>query len=207
MRYWNKFCDEQVMNYVSMHGWHRMVGIIARKLDGGELERLMEHIPLPDQRAKWRTARSGFSESDLAHATGKILYAVNKVEKQLTQTAWIAGDDYTLADINFYSYCWVAHLDGPRQISRMRRTPSAAEEIQLEKHRVRIEDENLPQGDRGDFVEAMLEAAALEPRQHLLVARASERHVMQRAGRPRPYIAVVRARAIQAVDVHNRAAA
>ena len=47
MRYWNKFCDEQVMNYVSMHGWHRMVGIIARKLESGEFERLMENIPLP----------------------------------------------------------------------------------------------------------------------------------------------------------------
>src|SRR5580704_15314220 len=31
MRYWNKFVDEHVMNHVSMHGWHRMVGIIARK--------------------------------------------------------------------------------------------------------------------------------------------------------------------------------
>jgi glutathione S-transferase len=108
MRYWNKFCDEQVMNYVSMHGWHRMVGIIARSVDSGEFERLMERIPLPDQRAKWRTARSGFSEQDLAHATGKILYAVDKVEKQLGETEWIAGDDYTLADINFFSYCGVA---------------------------------------------------------------------------------------------------
>jgi len=30
---------------------------------------------------------------------------VDKVEKQLTQTAWLAGADYTLADINFYSLC------------------------------------------------------------------------------------------------------
>ena len=30
MRYWNKFVDEHVMNHVSMHGWHRMVGVIAR---------------------------------------------------------------------------------------------------------------------------------------------------------------------------------
>jgi glutathione S-transferase len=82
MRYWNKFCDEQVMNYVSMHGWHRMVGVIARNLESGEFERLMEHIPLPDQRKKWRTARSGFSEADLAHATEKILYAVDKVERR-----------------------------------------------------------------------------------------------------------------------------
>jgi glutathione S-transferase len=105
MRYWNKFVDEHVMNYVSMHGWHRMVGIIARSIEGNEFEKLMERIPLPDQRKKWRTARSGFSEADLAHATEKIVYAVDKAEKQLAQTPWLAGADYTLADINFYSMC------------------------------------------------------------------------------------------------------
>ncbi len=105
MRYWNKFIDEHVMNHVSMHGWHRMVGIIARNIESGEFDRLMERIPLPDQRKKWRMARSGFSEADLAHATDKIVQAVDKVEKQLAQSAWLAGDDYTLADINFYSMC------------------------------------------------------------------------------------------------------
>ncbi|MBV8974817.1 MAG: glutathione S-transferase family protein, partial [Sinobacteraceae bacterium] len=50
----------------------------------------------------------GFSEKDLAHATEKILYAVDKLERQLGETAWIAGDDYTLADINFFSMCGVA---------------------------------------------------------------------------------------------------
>jgi len=97
-----------VMNYVSMHGWHRMVGIIARSVESGEFDRLMERIPLPDQRKKWRTARSGFSEADLANATEKILYAVDKAERALGETAWIAGNDYTLADINFFSYCGVS---------------------------------------------------------------------------------------------------
>jgi glutathione S-transferase len=105
MRFWNKFVDEHVMNYVSMHGWHRMVGIIARKIESGEFEKLMERIPLPDQRKKWKTARSGFSEADLSQATDKIIYAVDKVEKQLAKSAWLAGNDYTLADINFYSMC------------------------------------------------------------------------------------------------------
>jgi glutathione S-transferase len=105
MRYWNKFIDEHVMNHVSMHGWHRMIGVLARNIQSGEFDRLMERIPLPDQRKKWRTARSGFTEADLANATEKIIYAVDKVERQLAQTAWIAGDSYTLADINFYSHC------------------------------------------------------------------------------------------------------
>ncbi len=105
MRYWNKFVDEHVMNHVSMHGWHRMVGIIARNLESGEFEKLMERIPLPDQRKKWKTARSGFSEADLANATEKIIFAIDKVDRQLATTAWLAGDDYTLADINFFSHC------------------------------------------------------------------------------------------------------
>jgi glutathione S-transferase len=103
MRYWNKFIDEHFMNFVSMHGWHRMIGVLARSIDSGEFDRLMERIPLHEQRVKWRTARSGFSEADLANATRKIEVAVDKAEKQLEQTPWLAGDMFTLADINFFS--------------------------------------------------------------------------------------------------------
>ena len=105
MRYWNKFVDEQVMNHVSMHGWHRMIGVITRNIAAGDFEDLMAHVPLPDQRKKWMIARSGFSEADLANATDKIEYALNKIEAQLGQTRWLAGDGYTLADINFYAHC------------------------------------------------------------------------------------------------------
>ncbi|MEI9965855.1 MAG: glutathione S-transferase family protein [Caulobacteraceae bacterium] len=105
MRFWNKFVDEHVMNYVSMHGWHRMVGVIARGIESGEFEALVERIPLYEQREKWKTARSGFSEADLANATRKIELAVDKVEEQLGKTEWLAGDMFTLADINFFSHC------------------------------------------------------------------------------------------------------
>jgi glutathione S-transferase len=108
MRYWNKFCDEQVMNFVSMHGWHRFIGVLARSIDSGEFEKLMERIPLLEQRQKWRTARSGFDEADLANATRKIEVAVDKAEKQLRETPWLAGNMYTLADINLFSMCGMA---------------------------------------------------------------------------------------------------
>jgi glutathione S-transferase len=35
MRFWNKFVDEHVMNFVSMHGWHRMIGVLARSIESG----------------------------------------------------------------------------------------------------------------------------------------------------------------------------
>ncbi|HTU10753.1 MAG TPA: glutathione S-transferase family protein [Allosphingosinicella sp.] len=105
MRIWNKFVDEHVMNFVSIHGWHRLVGIIARNIESGEFEKLLENIPLHEQREKWRTARSGFSQADLDNATRKIEVALAKVEAQLAETPWLAGETYTLADINFYSHC------------------------------------------------------------------------------------------------------
>ncbi len=107
MRYWNKFVDEQVMNFVSMHGWHRLIRQITKSIEEDRFEEIMSHVPLPDQRAKWRTARSGFAQKDLDHAMEKIDYALVKVEAQLGETAYLAGDAYTLADINFYSHCGV----------------------------------------------------------------------------------------------------
>lgn len=103
MRYWNKFLDEHFLNYVSIHGWHRMIGAIARAVDGDEFERLMERIPLPDQSKKWRAARAGFKQADLDYATEKVAFAIDKVERQLGETLWVAGDDYTLADINLFA--------------------------------------------------------------------------------------------------------
>lgn len=105
MRYWNKFVDEQVMNFVSMHGWHRLIRVITQSIEEDRFEELMSHVPLPDQQKKWRTARSGFSEKDLAHATEKIVYALEKIDAHLADNAYLAGETYTLADINFYSHC------------------------------------------------------------------------------------------------------
>lgn len=105
MRYWNKFVDEQVMNHVSTWGWHIIVTPTARAVDADEFEKLLARIPKEDQREKWRTAREGFSEVALAYAKRKVERAVDKVEAQLASTPWLAGDMYTLADINFFVMC------------------------------------------------------------------------------------------------------
>jgi glutathione S-transferase len=106
MRIWNKFIDEHVMNYVSMHGWHHMVRRVAQAIDKEELERLLERIPLKEQRDKWRTvAGTSFSGAELAEAERKISVAVDRFEKQLTLTSFLVGEMFTLADVNAYSHC------------------------------------------------------------------------------------------------------
>ena len=80
-----------------------MVGGIARRIDSGDFEKLVEKIPPPDQRKKWQTARSGFSEAELENATDKIVYACRKVEEHLAENQWLVGEMYTTTDINFYA--------------------------------------------------------------------------------------------------------
>lgn len=135
MRYWNKFVDEHVMNYVSMWGWHRMVGVLARGIENDDFENLMARIPLPQQREKWRTARSGFSQKDLDHATQKIEYAVDKVEKQLSQYPWIAGNEYTHADGNFFSHCGMMLQRMFPEIGTPERCPRLLEWVERMKER------------------------------------------------------------------------
>jgi len=121
MRYWNKFLDEHFLNYVSIHGWHRMIGAIARAVESDEFERLMERIPLPDQSRKWRAARAGFKQADLDYATQKIVFAIDKLERQLGETHWVAGDDYTLADINLFASGAInLELSFPQLVTRER---------------------------------------------------------------------------------------
>lgn len=63
------------------------------------------HQRIPGGRLSRGTARPGFSATDPANATRKIVLALDKVEDQLSRTPWLAGDSYTLADINFFAHC------------------------------------------------------------------------------------------------------
>lgn len=105
MRQWNKYIDDHVMQAVSIHGWQRGAGAVARGYSDEEFERLVERIPLKQQRVKWRTARAGFPQAKLDECTAQVDEAVDKVEAALAEGPWLLGEFYSLADINFFAYC------------------------------------------------------------------------------------------------------
>jgi glutathione S-transferase len=104
MRIWTKFVDDYFMPALSMIGWHIMVRRIAQKLKGRELEEMLAHIPLKEQRDKWATvAGESFTEEQLADSRRKIGVSILKMEKILTESPWLAGRTYSLAEVNSYS--------------------------------------------------------------------------------------------------------
>lgn len=99
MRVWTKWVDEYFCWCVSTIGWERMVSRMARALSAEEFEKAVERIPLKEQQVKWRRARDGFPKELLEEEMRKIAYSVKKLEARLAVSPWLAGDQYTLADI------------------------------------------------------------------------------------------------------------
>jgi glutathione S-transferase len=104
MRVWSKFVDEYFCPALSMWGWHLMVRKVARSLSKNELEKVLERIPLKEQRDKWATiAGESFTEAQLEESRRKLAVSVERMEKILAKSPWLAGSSYSLADVNSYS--------------------------------------------------------------------------------------------------------
>jgi len=103
MRIWNKFVDEYFCPALSMWGWHLMVRRVAQSLSKNELEKVLERIPLKEQRDKWATiAGESFSEAQLEDSRRKLAVSIERMEKILAKSKWLAGPRYSLADVNSY---------------------------------------------------------------------------------------------------------
>ena len=99
MRIWTKWVDEYFCWCVSTIGWHRRIGPLARSLSDEDFEKQVAAIPIYEQQVKWRRARDGFPQDLLDEEMRKIAVSVTKLEARLAQSPWLAGPDYTLADI------------------------------------------------------------------------------------------------------------
>ena len=99
MRVWTKWVDEYFCWCVSTIGWERAIGPMARSIGDEEFEEKMKRIPIPEQVTKWRDARKGFPKDLLDEEMRKVRVSIARLEARLAESAWLAGPDYTLADI------------------------------------------------------------------------------------------------------------
>jgi glutathione S-transferase len=103
MRIWTKFVDEYFCWCVSTLGWEAIGKRVVRDMPDAEFEAYVARVPLHEQKVKWRNARKGFGEAVLEEERRKIRFSVEKLEADLGERKWLAGDDYSLADICTYA--------------------------------------------------------------------------------------------------------
>ena len=76
-----------------------MIGRMVEKYSDEEFEAYVARIPIYEQQVKWRRARYGFPQDLIDEEMRKIGVSVARLEKRLSESPWLAGPDYTLADI------------------------------------------------------------------------------------------------------------
>jgi glutathione S-transferase len=104
MRVWTKFVDEYFCPALSFIAWHHMIRNITDKLTAEEFEQKIARIPLKEQQDKWRTsARQGYTKEQLENWGRQVRTSIERMEKELQQSAWLAGEQFSLADIGCFA--------------------------------------------------------------------------------------------------------
>jgi glutathione S-transferase/GST-like protein len=97
-----------------MIGWSVFVGPAVRQRDPKELEAAIERIPLESRKVAWRKAMfNQFSEAELAESRRRVLFCTGILEQHLAHHRWIAGDTYSLGDINGFNLGYALPLSQP----------------------------------------------------------------------------------------------
>lgn len=104
MRIWSKFVDEYYCPALSLIAWHHMIQGVVKDLSPEEFETFLARIPLHEQRVKWKLAATkSFPQDQLDDAVRKLRFSMQRHEQRLRSGTWLAGDSYSLADVNTYS--------------------------------------------------------------------------------------------------------
>jgi GST-like protein len=114
MRWWMRFFDAYFAPSLSMIGWSVFVGPAARQRDPAELRAAIDRIPLESRRIAWRKALfNEFTGEELAESGRRVAYCIDILEEHLARSTWIAGDSYSLADINGFNLGYALPLSQP----------------------------------------------------------------------------------------------
>ena len=123
MRWWMRFFDQYFAPALSMIGWSVFVGPSVRSRDPEELRKAIERIPLKERRIAWSKAiYNTFSEEELAESRRRVTVGTHCLEEALSKRPWVAGDSYSLADINGFNLAYAAPLSQP-EVCNDEKTP------------------------------------------------------------------------------------
>jgi glutathione S-transferase len=99
MRNWVRHVDERIINLI-IFNWRYDLQKVAEKWTDAELAERLKKIPSKERQEAWlRVARKPYTEEERAAARGKLVELLDKMERALIETRWLAGERYSIADI------------------------------------------------------------------------------------------------------------
>jgi len=99
MRNWIRYADERIGNLI-IFNWRHDLQKVAEKWSDEELAERLAKIPSKERREAWlRVARRPYTEEERSEARGKLVQMLDRMEATLGESAWLAGERYTIADL------------------------------------------------------------------------------------------------------------
>ena len=127
MRWWMRFFDAYFAPSMSMIGWAVFVGPVARQRDPEVLRAAIDRIPLESRKIAWRKALfNEFTPEELAESRRRVLFCTDVLEAHLAKHTWIAGETFSLGDINGFNLGYALPLSQPAHCNDAR-TPHIME--------------------------------------------------------------------------------
>jgi len=116
MRWWMRYFDAYFAPSLSMIGWSVFVGPAVRQRDPAELRAAIERIPLESRRIAWRKAMfNEFTPDELEESRRRVVFSIGVLETHLREHRWIAGERYSLGDINGFNLGYALPLSQPER--------------------------------------------------------------------------------------------
>jgi len=97
---WLKFSDTVAYDAVYVPTWTILSAGAMRGFSEGERDALLSRVPTLERRKRWEQVTStGFEQEEIDAAYTKMHECFERCERALEQGPWLAGDEYSLADI------------------------------------------------------------------------------------------------------------
>lgn len=100
MRNWIRHVDGLIGNLI-IFNWAHSMAKVAQGWSDKELAEKLANVPSKERREAWlRTARKPYTDDERGEARAKLKTSLlDRMEDTLGQSAWLAGERYSLADI------------------------------------------------------------------------------------------------------------
>ena len=101
MRLWTRYADEEATEAVKLPSFVKNIQPELQRMPREEMLATIERIPDARVRARWRKAATGgISADDLKPSIARLTEMVERMDRALQDTPWLAGEEYSLANID-----------------------------------------------------------------------------------------------------------
>lgn len=124
MRAWTLYIAEEPTWAVKVPSFQKNIRPeLVGKYTDTQIEALATKMPNQETAARWvKAVKQGFSEAEIAASMERLAKTLDRMEQALTSGPWLAGEDYSLADVDMAPFVHrVAALGAGAMIEAHRR--------------------------------------------------------------------------------------